>query len=320
MKIGHAHELPAERVPDRERARRLGWLSVVFLVSAVVLVYLVMGSSQAMKAAWIEDLIGLVPAISFLVADRVRNRPPDRNHPYGFHRSISIAYFFSSIVLLGMGLFILVDSGLALLKQEHPTIGSITILGHTFWLGWLMIAVLIYTIIPAVLLGRAQIPVAKRLHDKALYANAKMLKADWATAAAGIVGVLGIGVGLWWADAVAAIFISADITHDGWKNTRTAVREVADGQPVVVAADAVDPLRSRLETELGAIPWVTEAYVRLRSEGHVFYGDALVVPTQEVVHPSQIEEAVASLRAVDWRLHEITLSPVESIGLSYEEE
>lgn len=37
------------------------------------------------------------------------------------------------------------------------------------------------------------------MHDKVLHADAKMNKADWMTAAAALVGVLGIGLGWWWA-------------------------------------------------------------------------------------------------------------------------
>lgn len=48
-----------------------------------------------------------------------------------------------------------------------------------------------------------------------------------------------------------------------------------------------------------------------------FNGEALVVPASPPVDPSLIEEAVASLHRVDWRLHEITVSPVESIELPY---
>ena len=42
-----------------------------------------------------------------------------------------------------------------------------------------------------------------------------MNRADWLTALAAVVGVIGIGAGLWWADAVAAIVISLEITRDG---------------------------------------------------------------------------------------------------------
>lgn len=312
MRIGQIHELPTERLVDRERALNVAWITIAFMVSAIVALYLTLGSSQAMKAAWIEDLANLVPPISFLVASRFADRPPDEEHPFGLHRSISIAYLFSSVALFGLGLFILTDSVLRLVSREHPTIGSVTLLSHTFWLGWLMIAVLAYTIVPAVILGMRLLPLASRLHDKSLYAIAKMLKADWATAAAGIVGILGIGLGIWWADGIAAIFISADISKDGWTNSRTAARELADGQPRLVDGSAVDPLRSRLQTELEKVGWVRRAYVRLRDEGHVFFAEALVVPTGKV-EARLVEQTMAEMVAIDWRLHQITITAVQAI-------
>ena len=60
-------------------------------------------------------------------------------------------------------------------------------------------------------LGRAKMKLAQKLHDKVLYADADMNKADWMTAVAAMVGVAGIGIGLWWADSVAALVISASI-------------------------------------------------------------------------------------------------------------
>jgi divalent metal cation (Fe/Co/Zn/Cd) transporter len=148
------------------------------MVSAIVVIYLTLGSSQAMRAAWIEDLVSLVPPIAFLIGAAFHDRRPDPEYPYGMHRSVSIGYLMSSIVLLGMGSFILWDSALKLIRQEHPTIGTATLFGHTIWFGWLMIAALVYTIIPAMVLGKMMIPLARNLSDKALYANSKMLEAD----------------------------------------------------------------------------------------------------------------------------------------------
>lgn len=45
-----------------------------------------------------------------------------------------------------------------------------------------------------------------------------------------MVGVLGIGFGLWWADAVAASVICLDILHDGVRNLRTVVADLLDSQ------------------------------------------------------------------------------------------
>jgi hypothetical protein len=35
-----------------------------------------LGSSQAMKAAWLDDMIGLVPPVAYLVAMGYEERPP----------------------------------------------------------------------------------------------------------------------------------------------------------------------------------------------------------------------------------------------------
>ena len=130
----------------------LEWVTVVYLISVVVLMYFSMGSSQAMKAAWLEDMLSLIPAISFLVAAGIWNKKPNFKYPYGFHKVFSVAYFMGAFALLGMGLFIFYDSGMSLLKKEHPTIGSITLFGETFWMGYVMIAVLLWR--PQGLFGR----------------------------------------------------------------------------------------------------------------------------------------------------------------------
>ena len=72
------------------RAVRLEWVTVGFLVFAVTLVGLVLGNSQAMKAAWLEDLLSLAPPLAFLVAVRIIRRPPSLRWPYGLHRSIGV--------------------------------------------------------------------------------------------------------------------------------------------------------------------------------------------------------------------------------------
>jgi hypothetical protein len=67
-------ELPPDLQRTLRRARQLEWLTVVYMASAVVLLALVLGSSQAMKTAWIEDLLGLIPPVAFLVAIRFNSR------------------------------------------------------------------------------------------------------------------------------------------------------------------------------------------------------------------------------------------------------
>jgi cation diffusion facilitator family transporter len=274
----------------------------------------VLGSSQAMKAAWIEDMLSLLPPLAFLIANRFRSRPPSERFPWGFHRTVSIAYLAAAIALLVMGTFVLLDSAFKLVKAEHPGIGLIEILGYQVWLGWVMIAALVYSGIPPVILGRIKTKLAAQLHDKVLYADAEMNRADWLTASAAIIGILGIGLGIWFADAVAAIVISLDIVHDGWKNVRTAGADLMDQRPAVYDDDSKPhPCIEAFEKELRELDWVEDAQVRLREHGHVFVGEAFVVPVDDRDMVERVEEAHDRLNHLDWQLHDITIAPVRSL-------
>lgn len=208
MRVYDRFELPADKQRLHRRAVHLEWWTIAFFVVAVTMLALTLGQSQAMKAAWIEDMLGLVPPVAFLVAARYRRRAPNERFPYGYHRSVSVAFLAGSVALLGLGGYVVYDSLARLVARERPPIGLVELFGYRFWLGWLMIVVLFATMVPAIILGRIKQRIARQLHDKVLYADAEMNRADWLTAGAAILGILGIGAGLWWADAVAAAIIA----------------------------------------------------------------------------------------------------------------
>jgi cation diffusion facilitator family transporter len=277
------------------------------MASAVVLLALVLGSSQAMKTAWIEDLLGLIPPVAFLVAIRFNSRAPTARFPYGFHRIVSVAHLCSALALFVMGTYLLVESIIKLVTAEYPTINSVELFGQTIWLGWLMLPALAYSALPSVFLGRAKIPLAEDLHNKVFYADAKMNKANWLTAGAAMVGVVGIGFGLWWADAAAAAIISLDISKDGVSNLRRAVADLMDQAPTTIDEDDADPLRDRLAAMLRDLDWVEDVELRLREEGQVYFGEALVVPSDETNITEKIEAALKQARDLDWRIYDLAL-------------
>jgi cation diffusion facilitator family transporter len=317
-------ELPSEKQPAYRRAIRLEWITIGYLVTAITAIYLTLGNSQAMKTAWIEDMLSLIPSIVFLIASRIRRRPPSRTFPYGYHRVVSIAYLAASMALFLMGATLLLDALLKLAAAEHPSIGTVMIFGHQIWLGWLMELALLYSATPAIILGRMKLPLARQLHDKVLYADAKMNKADWLTAVAAMSGVLGIGLGLWWADAAAAAVISMEILHDGFVNLRTVVTDLMDKRPTTVDDSAVDPVTARLETELERLSWVSQAWARLREEGHVYFGEVFVVPRDGTASLlERVGEAHDLIRRLDWRLQDVVVvvtSEIEREPAGVEEE
>ena len=307
-------ELPREQSKALRTAKRLEWTTLGTLSVTVVLVFLVLGNSQAMKVAWIEDLLSLLPPLAFLVAGRFIRREPDREHPYGYHRSIGVAHLVAAVSLLTMGSILVVDSAVNLLQAKHPTIGGVTLFGQTVWLGWLMIAVLAVTSVPPAILGRKKMKQAEALHDKVLYADADMNKADWMTASAAIVGILGIALGLWWADAAAALLISVSILHDGVKNLRAAVAGLIDKRARTFDDKAPHPLKQQIEDFLGGLDWVAATETRVRDLGHVFHVEAFVVPRDGVVPPlGVLQLAREGCQALDWKIHDVVLAPVEEL-------
>lgn len=119
--------LPVKQQLILRRAIRLEWVTLGFLAVAIPLVGLVLGNSQAMKAAWIEDMLSLAPPIAFLIAVRIIRRPPRPKWPYGFHRSVGVAHLVAAVALLTMGSFLIIDSASGLLTAEHPTIGTVQV-------------------------------------------------------------------------------------------------------------------------------------------------------------------------------------------------
>jgi cation diffusion facilitator family transporter len=308
-------ELPPHLHDVQRKAVRLEWITLAYMTSAVIVLALTLGQSQAMKAAWIEDLLSLLPPAAFLIASRLRDRDPSEKFPWGMHRAVSVAYVFAALALLALGLYILFDSAMKLIRAEHPPIGTIELFGEQVWLGWVMIAALLYSGIPAVLLGRAKRRIADDLHDKVLYADAEMNRADWMTVLAAIVGVIGIGFGLWWADAVAAIFISLDIVRDGYVNVRAAVHDLMDARPRRHDAREYHPIVEQMNEALERCEWVAEGAVRLREEGHVFTGEVLVVPRTEEHLVERLAALADELIELEWKVYDIVVVPVKEIDI-----
>jgi cation diffusion facilitator family transporter len=304
-------ELPEREAATLRRAIRLEWITIAFLAGAITLVGLVAGNSQAMKVAWAEDMLSLAPPIAFLIAVRIIRKPPTVKRPYGYHRSIGVAHLVAGVALFTMGAFLIFDSAVGLFTAEHPSIGSVQLFGQVFWLGWLMMGAMVVTGIPPVLLGRAKIKLAKELHDKVLYADAEMNKADWMTALGSFIGVAGIGIGWWWTDAAAALFISLSILSDGVKNMRSSILDLTDVRATTFDNKEPHPVIENVEDYLRGLDWVAEAGVRVRDEGHVFHVECFVVP-KAGSEPSvdQLDAARRGCAGLDWKLHDLVIIPV----------
>ncbi|MEX2494955.1 MAG: cation diffusion facilitator family transporter [Woeseia sp.] len=315
-KAKESYEYPLRLQPCEDRAKTLEWLSIVFLTITASLVYLVMGNSQAMKAALFEDLLALIPPIAFLVVSRIRRRPQSHEYPYGFHRAVTVGFLISAFALTSVGVFLLYDGASILIRQERTTIGTIDMFGFLVWQGWMMIAVMLLASIPLVFIGRAKKKPAAKIHDKLLHSDAEMNAADWKTGFATIVGITGMGAGFWWADAAAAVFISLNILYDGVRSLRDAVGDIMDRRPRTVDHLHDIGLVETMEDALGKLKWVRAAKIRLRENGHVFFGEIAIEPIDEAEPLKRIEHAEKEVYALDWRIRHVAVTLVTADELN----
>ena len=313
MKSMGRTDLPAAQQEALQKAIRWEWFTIGYTSITIVLIAFVVGGSQAMKTAWIEDMLSLIPQVAFLVSLLFIRHPPSRSFPYGLHRVMGVGHLVAGVALLAIGGNLAVESIGGLIRQEHPAIGTVQLFGQTIWLGWLMVAVMILVVPGPFFYGHAKAKLAPKLHNKVLYADADMAKADWTTTVASVVGVLGIGRGLWWLDGAAALFISRGIVRDGYRNTRSAVLDLMDQRARTHDDEEPHPLMRRIVRDLEAQPWVREASVRMRDMGQVFHVEAFVVPHRRRVRLDSVEDARQRIAGLDWKVQDVVVIPVATL-------
>lgn len=167
-----------------------------------------------------------------------------------------------------------------------------------------MVAGLIYSVVPPLILGRLKQPIARRLQDEVLDTDAMMQRADWMTGLAGIMGVVGVGFGLWWADAAAGAFISLSILKDGVTSLRVATAELIDGTPRRLGQlELADDARKLREGLLKRYP---QSEIRLRATGRYIHAEICgalpdSAPTRKEVWCGDPDRS--------WRLAQISFVP-----------
>jgi divalent metal cation (Fe/Co/Zn/Cd) transporter len=151
------------------------------------------------------------------------------------------------------------------------------------------------------------------LYDKTLAADADVNVADWQSAAAAMVGIIGVGFGLWWADSLAAVLISLEIIRSGWTELRTALGDVMDRRPKTLDGKEDDPVPEKITEFLRRQPWVEDVIVRVRERGRELTAAAHVVPKADQVSVEEISNAGELACKIDPRLKDVTIAPVKAM-------
>ena len=302
-----------EAKAELKKAHRLAWVTLLYNCSAIAMLFLVMGGSQALKTEMVGELLSFIPPVLFLVGDRFSRKEPNERFPFGYERAVSAGYVGAAVALLGVGSWLLFDGAMKLIAKDHPTIGGFPLFGHVIWMGWLAFGVLLWSAIPAFFLGRAKRKAAEVLHDKTLAADAEINGADWQSASAAMIGLAGVGLGYWWTDSVAAVVISAEIIRSGWSELKTALGDIADRRPKAIMSKEDEPLPEMLTAHLRRQPWATDVVVMVRERGREFTAQAYVIPDGEDGLVDKLTAISDDPRQLDPRLAALTIAPVRKL-------
>lgn len=289
MGHAHAHEVPAGGSPRR--------VALVSVAAAVLLIGIKLGTGIATGSlAFLSEAIhsgtDLVAALLALFAVGVAARPADRTHPYGHGKAEHLSALAEGAVLAVVSLWIAVIAVQRLVEGGHDV-------DATWW------AIGVALLVIAIDLGRtiALTRAARRFNSAALKGSALHFASDLAGTAAVLAGLLLVRAGVEWADAAAALFVSALVLVAAGRlmheNVEVLMDRVPDEDEAAVRA-AVDALG----------PGVQLRRLRMRSAAGRAFADVVIgVPPGESVGrghavADEVEDAIeAAVPGADVVVH-----------------
>ncbi|MBZ0280560.1 MAG: cation-efflux pump [Anaerolineae bacterium] len=262
----------------RQEVRRVLYitlaLNVLVAVSKVV-IGLVTGV-LAITADGFHSMVDGSSNVVALVANRLADRPPDDDHPYGHRR-------FETIAALGIGAFLLFTAW-EIITSAFDRLGGggaqpeITPLSFVVMIGTLLVNIFVTTY---------EARAGKRLHSELLTADAAHTRSDvFVTISVLVSMVLVVVFGWLWADTVAALVIVVLIVRAAWE-----VLSRAGGVLVDTAPYTPEQLTTWAE-ELPSVEQVVRARSRGPADAAFIDIDVQVAPEMTADHTAAIADAI----------------------------
>jgi cation diffusion facilitator family transporter len=168
-----------------------------------------------------HSLIDLGATVMTYAAVRVSGKPADEQHHYGHGKIESISALAETALLFLLSGIVIWEAGKRLIEHDgHAVIANIWAFG-----------VIIVSIAVDFFRSRALSRTAKATSSHALEADALHFSSDlWASLAV-LVGLVGVRLGLWWADSVAALVVAILVCVAGWRLGRRTIDTLTDVAP-----------------------------------------------------------------------------------------
>ncbi len=206
----------------RQQVRRvlLMTMGLNFAVAFAKIVIGMLSGVLAISADGFHSLIDGVSNVVALVGNKMADRPPDADHPYGHRRYETVAALFIGAMLLVTAWEIVREAINRLRTPETPVVTPVTM------------AVLVGTLVMNVFISRYERREGQRLKSGVLIADAANTGADVFVTVSVIVSTLLVAFFGWsWVDPLAALIIVILIVRAAWQVLRQTSNVLVDTAP-----------------------------------------------------------------------------------------
>ncbi len=209
-------------VSGRGRAlRRASWVGILGngFLAAVKIAGGFAAGSLAVVGDGIDSASDILGSLITLIASRIMEEPPDREHPYGHLRAETLATKILSFLIFFAGIQLFLSAGRSLLSGEPPAMPGI-----------LGVYVTGISLAGKALLAGYKFRVGRRLESSMMTADAKNMRGDVVMSGTVLAGLgLTYWLGIPWLDRALALGVGLWIMRVGIDLFRETTRELMDG-------------------------------------------------------------------------------------------
>ena len=206
-----------------------------------------------------HSLIDLGATVMTYAAVRISGKPADEEHHYGHGKVESVSALGETALLFLLSGIVIWEAVKRLTEHDaHSVVAN-------YWAFGVMAASIVIDFYRARALSR----VAKATQSQALEADALHFSSDlWASLAV-LVGLVGVHMGLPWADSASALLVAALVCVAGWRLGRRTINTLTDVAPEGAAATI-----TAIATKVAGVVAVED--VRARAVGETTFIDLTV--------------------------------------------
>ncbi len=204
-----------------KEGKKVSYISIIgnILLALIKIIIGYITGSSALIADGFHSFSDIISTIGVLIAIRISNLPPDKEHQYGHGNAEPIAAKILGIILLFTGALLAINSGKLILQHNFQKLGLIA-----FWAA-------IISILVKETMFRYTYRVGKETGNQALIADAWHHRSDAISSVAAAIGIMGSYLGYPILDPVAGLIVALMIIKVGWDIIKDAVNSLMDTAP-----------------------------------------------------------------------------------------